>query len=55
MSTSEQSRDLFFPLRMKLNANGNSVCSHVKDRNGFEIYRHLSAEYDPQVEGTDIA
>ena len=55
MSTTEQSRDLYTLLKMKLNSNGYALCSDVQDRNGFEIYRRLSAEYDPQAEGTDMA
>ena len=54
-STAEQSRDLYTLLKMKLNANAYALCSDVEDRNGIEIYCRLSAECDPQAEGTDMA
>ena len=27
----------------------------MEDRNGFELYRLMSREYDPRAEGTDMA
>ena len=42
-STAEQSRDIYTLLKMELNTNAYALCSDVRDRNGFEIYRPLPA------------
>ena len=51
----EMSRQLFGVLKLKMNTKTNSLCKDIeKDigRNGFELYRRISHEYDPLSDGT---
>ena len=38
---------------MKMNAQLSALCRDITDRNGFEIYRRLNAEFDPIAKGTE--
>ena len=50
-----QGCQLYTLLKVKLDTTGNSLCSDMSERNGYEMYRRLSANYDPAAEGTDMA
>ena len=49
------SDELYGLLKLKHNTATNSLCKDVDDRNGFELYRLMSREFDPRAEGTDMA
>ena len=47
--------DLFGLLKTKHTTTTNSLAKDVEDRNGFELYRLMSREYDARADGTDMA
>ena len=52
-----KSEELFSLLRLKHNTRTNCLCKDVMrdvGRNGFEMYRRMSREYDPQTDGTAL-
>ena len=48
----EKSQDLWTFYKMKMNVQCSALCRNITDRNGFEVYRRLSAEFDPITKGT---
>ena len=56
MNLAPKSEELYGLLKMKCNTACNALCKEMGDeRNGFELYRLMSREYDPRSEGIDIA
>ena len=52
----DKGEQLFGMLKMKMNTAASSLCIDMhNDRNGWEAYRRISANYDPIAEGTDMA
>ena len=48
------SEDMYAMIRAKLNTTARSLCLDVRDRNGMEMYRRLSAKYAPATEQPHI-
>ena len=50
-----KSAELYGLWKTKHNTTTDSLPKDVEERNGFELYRLMSREYDPQADGTDMA
>ena len=51
----QKGQDLYSLMKLKFNVKCSAVCKDIVDRNGLEVYRRLTAEYDLFAEGTDMA